>query len=878
MGNDPQKFNSRMANVKPTPPKWADRFLEWYCKPELLEAIQGDMWERFESYVEERGSQKARMWYILQVVLFINPYTLHMKHLLPSSSFNPALLQSYFKTGYRNALKNPSSTLINLLGLALATGCILVVFVFLDTFFSNDSFHENLKEIYVVERVLQRDSERVLDGLSPEPLGPTLKGTFSQISRQSRFTSRNATIKIGKEVFSEWVSFADTSFTRMFSFPVKWGKDLHFSQPTDVIISEEVSKKYFGDMDPVGKQLEVIFQVGKEEKSLGFFVRAVLEKRPPNASFGFNLLFPYPVQLLLDKTGFEDWQSKVHATFLQIPQKGQVSVIESQLDPFLSLENEASTGWPIQSYHIHPLQHISLHSNGVENSFFVNAHVIGVIMIISIALIILLQVCFTYVNSNIALLSSRLQEISFRKLLGVKRRQIAFQFLFENLTICILGMGMGTFLAKRYFIPWFSSWSTTDLSGYSFISFNLIVFGILLLGILVLGGAGYPAFFISRLHPRAISQGILKVRSNTLLKKSLLGAQFAFTFLALFATIALFQHSREIKQKSWGYDPVNKMVLRIPNGEKYQALAQKFSSFPEVESVSGSVQQIGKYVNEVTVHVDGVERNVQEMKVGSDYLQKMGISVLEGKFPPAQEGIEISSYILVNEEFADSKEVIGSTVKMEGSTHVVSGVLQNFRHKPFDSPIRPMVFKLGKQQDYKYLTLFLSEAPSSEFMEKLKQAWYEILPFQSFEFFFQDEIFQNYFRAFDQINDLLSATTGISILISLMSLLGILMLSLSQKMKEISIRKVLGAGNWDIGKLLNREFLWPQVLAFLIGAPLAFFVVKGILSAASPEFSSPNISPFLFALLGIWGISFFSIYVNLIRLRQVDPVKFLRSE
>ena len=867
-----------MAKLTPIPPKWADQFLEWYCKPELLEAIQGDMWERFEAYAEERGVQRAKLWYVLQVCLFINIYTLNMKHLLPLQSFNLALLQSYFKTGYRNALRNPWSTSINLIGLALATGCIFVVFVFVDTFFSNDTFHENLEEIYVVERVLQRESEAVMDGLSPEPLGPAILGAFPQISDQSRYTSRNAIVKMGDEVFSEWVSFADTGFTRLFSFPVKWGNSDHFVQPNDVIISEAVSQKYFGDANPVGKELEVIFQIEQEEKSLSFFVRAVLEKHPSNASFGFNLLFPYHAQLLLGKSDFEDWQSKVHATFLQIPDKDQISTIEDQLDSFLALENEKNTGWPTHSYHFHPLKEISLHSNGVENSFFVNAHIIGIIMIVSIALIILLQVCFTYVNSNIALLSGRMQEISFRKVLGGKRKQIAFQFLFENLAICILGTGIGILLARLYFIPWFSTWSTTDLSGYSFSNPFLLSFGILLIGVLVLGGAGYPAVIISKLNPKAISRGNFKLKRNSFLKKSLLGVQFSFTFLALFATFALFQHSKEIKQKNWGYEPTNKLVLRLPNGSTYETLAQSFSSLPGVESVSGSIHQIGKHVREVTVQIEGEERNVQEMQVGSDYLQKMGVSMLKGNFPQAQEGKETSSHIWINEEFSDSQDLMGSSIKMEGATYIVSGIVKNFRQRPFDSPIRPMVFKLGPEQNFQYMTLFLVDAATPELMKKLREAWYEILPFSSFEYFFQDEVFHNYFRAFDQINDLLAATTGISILISLMSLLGILMLSLSQKMKEISIRKVLGAGNWDIGKLLNKEFMWPQVISFLIGAPMAFMLVKGILSAASPEFNSPNFSPFLYALVGILGISFFSIYVNLIRLRQIDPVEFLRSE
>ena len=867
-----------MKSPHPTPPKWADRFLEWYCKPELLEPIQGDMYERFDNYAKTKGLRRARQWYIVQVFLFINLYTLNMKHLLPQASPNPALWLSYVKTGYRNALKNRWTSLINVTGLTLATGCMIVVFVFLFTFFSNDDFHENLDEIYVVERVLEQENGTVLDGLSPMALGPALKENFAQIHNQSRFTSRGATVKIGDEIFAEWVSFADSTFPQIFSFPVKWGNFSSFSQPTTVVLSEEASRKYFGEANPIGQELTVIFDEEEKEMALQFEVKAVIKKLPANASFGFDLLFPYASQSLLVQPKREDWKHTVHATFLQIKDPHHVPVLESQLDELIAQENKGNTGWRTLSYHFHPLSQISIHSSSVNNSFFVNAHLMGIILIVAIALIILLQVCFNFINSTLALLSNRIQEISYRKVLGVRRKQIAFQFLVENLSICLLGMGIGTLLAKSYFIPWFSTMSTTDLTGFSFTHPYLLLFGFTLLLILVLGGTGYPALFISKLSPKAIAQQRTKLRGRSALKKSLLGVQFAFTFLALFATFTLFIHSKHMKSESWGYNPEDKLVIRIPNGRYYPALAQAFSSLPEVKSVSGSVQQIGAYAENLTVHYGGGERKLQQLRVGPAYLQSMGISLSSGKFPFSSSQTERSPRIWVNEKFAGGQNVVGTQVRIEGVPHLISGVLGDFRQEPFDTEIKPMIFRVGKEMDFRYMTLLLHPDVSTELITKVKKAWLGVLPLKSFTYFFQDEVFQNYFLAFEQINQLLSATAGISIIISLTSLLGLLMLSLSQKMKEISIRRVLGAGNWEIGKLLNREFLWPQLVAFLVSAPLGFFLVKGILTTASPEFASPSMSPYFYSILGMLGISLFALYVNLLKLRKSDPVKFLRSE
>ena len=303
------------------PPRLADRFFEWYCNDDLQEEIQGDLYERFHEKVKNSGARWAKCCYWLNVFLFINKYTLRRNNRYAVQGTNHLdMFQNYFKTGFRNIRKNGLSTFINATGMAMAIGCCLVVFTFVDWSFSTDSFHSNRDEIYVVERWVDLDGDISLWGNSPEPLGPALQAEFPQIKEAVRLKHESGIMQKDSKVFSEGVTFVDDAFFDLFDFPIKYGNAAHFNAPDGIVLTDYTANRYFGETDPTGETVSIRFKVGDNEVTEQFTVKGVMEKRPFEASFHFNSLVPYHRLSLFGKD-FKDWGEHTNITFLHVPDK-----------------------------------------------------------------------------------------------------------------------------------------------------------------------------------------------------------------------------------------------------------------------------------------------------------------------------------------------------------------------------------------------------------------------------------------------------------------------------------------------------------------------------------------------------------------------------
>lgn len=872
-----------MVENHPDPPRWADRFLEWYCNSELVEEIQGDLYERFLEYAQDKGLKKARRWYVINVFLFINRYTLR-RHRSTYSRLNSLdMFKNYLKIGWRNVRKHKWPSLINVLGLALAIGCCMVVYTFIFWTFNTDDFHENRDEIYIIERVLQGDSEQQLSGNSPEPLGPVMVKDLPQVKAMSRLTFSRGIFQYEDQVFSESINFVDPAFVDIFSFPLKWGKEEDFGGTDAIFLTELVSTKFFGDANPLGKQVSVRFNNGGEEVESTFQVKGVFAKLPATRTFSFNILVPFQHQLALGRSDFLDWQRPADATFVQLEPTANPEQIGQALNPYLTQYNEGNKGWELSQLNLQPLANISRHAYLWSDSFFHQSHAVAIIMLVVIAVALLLLVCFNYVNTAIATASSRLREISVRKVMGSRRRQIISQFLVENLLICLLGLIAGILLAEALFLPWFK-----QLAGG--LEFHLqyfrdyrhwLFFGGLLL-LLVGGGGGYPAYYISRFPPVEILKDKLRIGNKNRFRKTLLGIQLALTFIAIFSAVAFINHTNKLKAVDWGYDPEAKIVVRLEEGMPFDRLENELAGLDEIKEISGSIQQIGRGSNGITIKVEGEDVPVEEMIVGPDYLQKMGLRLLDGRFSDPDLDTDISQSVMVNAAFRKHfgwDAAVGNTIQVQDQPYTVIGELEDFRFEDFFRAIQPMIIRVGSKSDYRYLTATLaSTTQTQESAKAMESVWKEIYPDRPFNFFFQTNVMDGYFQGFEQMIKILSAVAFLTIFISTIGLFGLAMLILARKMKEISIRKVLGANIWNVSRLVNKEFFWSVVLACLIGGPLGFLAIRAILTQISPEMPNPGMLPMIVAVVGLLFIALIAVAGHIYNAYAKNPIVYLRDE
>lgn len=866
----------------PEPPKWAVRFFEWYCNPELLEEIQGDMYEQFYEKLESGNPRRARWWYSLNVILFINRYTLSGQRHFFTRIISPDMFRNYLKIGFRNIVKNKLSSFINAFGLALAVGCCLVVYTFVNWFTHRDVFHENRQSIYVVERMVNEDGHRTLWGNTPEPLGPALKNDLSMVHDQSRFTHSGGIFKYKDRVFNEWLTFVDNSFYDIFDFPVKWGNPKQFVNSDAIVLSERASERYFGNENPIGQEVSIRFNVNGQEKTEKFTVQGVMDAFPESTSIEFNMLIPYERQKGLFVQDFSDWERHANATFLLISNPEAIQSLQGQMEGYLQQYNSRQEGWPTESLHFEPLTNMLHHAIDVNHSTFNTAHIAGLIMLLIIVGALLSLACFNYMNIAVASANTRLKEIGIRKVMGGKRRQIIVQFLSENLVLCTLSVFIGLILAQYFFLPWFNG-----ISDFSFeLSLNiannpslwLFIAGLIVLT--ALGGAGYPSFYISSFKPVTVLQNKLKFGGKNQFRKILLGLQFILSFLAIFCAIAFLAVGNEARQKPWGYDQEGIINVRLNNNENFTALKNELIKNPNITSVAGAIHNLSVRSTQLKAIADGKIHQVGGLTIGKQYVETMGLEILRGRSFSENNPTDYEQAILVNEKFCQRlgwENPLGKKIEIDSQAFLVIGEVKNFYQEAFDNELRPFVMRLAPDSTLSTMVIRTPTDQMTQTAKDIAATWKGFYPDIPFDHYFQDTVFDNYFMAFTQIGDVLTATAFLTIIISAIGLFGLALLLLSKKMKELSIRKVLGANLLELSYQINKDFLFTIIGAVLIGMPLGYFMLKAILNLLYPE-ANMGILPFILAIGCLLVMTLLSVARHIYMVAVSNPARHLRDE
>ncbi|HMF71627.1 MAG TPA: ABC transporter permease [Flavitalea sp.] len=790
------------------------------------------------------------------------------------------MIKNYFKVGFRNLIKNKLSSSINILGLGLAVGCCLVVFEFLDWSMHMDNFHSKVKNLFVVERVSEENGNQQYWGNTPSPMGPMLQNDFPQIKNIARVNFEGIIIKQGDNVFRENVSFVDDSFYEMFDFPIKWGSKQHFIDQDGIVLTHELSEKIFGQENSIGKTLNIRFSNNGHEIIESFTVKGVLDKRPTETSFYFSALIPFRKMssLGLNKTG--DWSQSSDITFVEADNQAALSTIESQYKKYLKLYNDANQNNKISSFHFQPLKGMKFHAYLVNNQRFSATRPIGLIMIIVIAISILLLVYFNYMNIAIAAASGRLKEIGIRKVMGSARKQIIFQFILENLILCTIAVLIGLLVAKFIFLPWFNQFANIGLGQKLFSNYRTWVALLVLIIVSALSGSAYPSLYISAFNPINIMKGNNRMGSNNRFRKALLGFQFFLTFLTISTSVAFIQERKNSRARSWGYDPLNNVVVKLDQPSNFNQLKAGLKNNNRVKSVSGSVQSLGNYSKQLIVKAEGKELTTQSLNVLPGFASQLGITITKGRDLSEEFGTDQTASILVNQAFLKQMQWssgVGKTIEYENHKYSIIGEINDFHYENFESHVAPIIILGCKPEEVKFAYIKTTTSLLSTAHSQIENVWKKMNPSQPFEYYYQEAVFDGYFNGFTQISQILSSTSLIMVIISITGIFGLALLILGKKMKEISVRKVLGAGIGSISFLINKEFLFAIGFATLFGFPISYWITSTILNQISPE-SKVSFSPVILAFLALIIMTLISVSWHIFKAHTANPTKYLKNQ
>jgi ABC-type antimicrobial peptide transport system permease subunit len=840
------------AKLNIEPPQWADRFLQWYCREDLIEGIQGDAYELFYRRAAGNSPFKAKRLFIWDVLRFFRPTNIRKTQ----NYNNTAMIRNYFKLGFRSLLKNKLPSAINIVGLSISIGIAITTFMFVDYYLNIDSFHKNLNEIYYVQSDIKLSTGTQRYGTTPAPLRDVLDSEEPTIENVARIIDKNGIIRYQDQVYYDRFRFADPQFLEMFTFPLAYGsKEIAFDK-SKVILSKNAAERFFGEEIAIGKMVSIIIDSERREYEVG----GVAEKFPESASFSFGVLIPFENQTGWVDADYTNWSQIVYGTFVQLKKGASTEGLSKTIDTTVPTQNNANPERPIIKYHLEPMATASRNGYAVSNNILFGNHPAGVFGGFFIAALLLALTCINYTNIAVSSATGRLKEIALRKVIGGNR--------------LIVGIALTEFI----FLPGINS--SVPVTFPFVLAPRFWVFILLLLIVTSIASGAYPALYISKFQPVEIFRGKEKF-GKSVFSKVMLTIQFAIA-LNLIISAFIFRQTEEYqKNMDWGYNEEQKIVLPVEDHEQYRQLADAMALNPDVNQISGGKNHIGRSNQRSTIIFNEEQYEVRLMETSPDYLSFMGVNLLAGSFFKAEKESDYLESVIINETFMETlgwDNWEGKVISIDSNKYHVIGMVQDFHFHSFYTKIYPAIFKPVKEEQLRFLVAAINTGRVAATEEYARKAWKENLPDLPYAGFYQDTVFDNFFNETKANAGVMKFLGGIAIILSCMGLYGLVTFNISKRMKEFSLRKIMGAGSWNIFKQVNRGFIIILVLAILLAAPLTYVMMSSLISSIYEYYEPININSFGLAFIILLVTVFLTISAQILKVFKSNPIDALRDE
>jgi len=823
------------------------------------------------------------------------------------------MISNYLKIAWRIIIRQKLFSLINILGLAIGMAACLLIVQYVSFELSYDNFHTNAVNIYRIKH--QNYSQGNLIENMPKTysaVGPALKASFPEVQDFTRISKSAALVSTqqtdgGLIAFNEdKLYFADASFLRMFSFPMAEGTQTALNNPNTVVITQSTAKKYFPNQDAIGKTIRVQQQVsGTDIKAM---VTGVCKDVPANSHLQFDFLLSSDA-----KAG--DWVYPDSYTYISLSPKTDAKTFDAKLPAFIkkyaaqggsntSSFTQGKTNINNITLSLQPLRDIHLYSSlSQEISNGGNGSLVWYMVLIAVLILVIAYI--NYVNLSTAKVIERAKEVGIRKVLGSQRSQLIKQFLFESLLLNVMSVAVAVFMVLLA-MPWFSK-----LCGVA-ITFTLWKDPLYTLGFAVLLAAGillsatYPALILSDYKPVQILKS--KFTANTQgisLRKALVVFQFAVTIAFMMGTLVVYQQVDFMKSANMGMDIKQTLVVTAPQNirstdAENAAYMQKDSVFqteimrnPQVKSITSSTSIPGMnidYIMAYTSHAQSVEKTLRlpVLEIGSRYLDQFKVKVVAGERFPANPWQRKNTPLLVNEAavtslgFKNPQDAIGKILENKnGRGRVfqseIIGVVQNFHQTSLKDDYTPIIFRANDPNSTTQYELKVNTANMAQTIAQVQKTFKSIYPDSAFEYFFLDEFFDQQYKVEQHFGQVFSVFSGFAIFVAALGLFGLTLITVSQRVKEIGIRKVLGASVSNILLLISKDFIGLILIANAVALPLAYWGCHNWLQGYKFRISF-NAWFFITPMVMVILIAAITVSYQSIKAALANPMKSLRSE
>lgn len=811
------------------------------------------------------------------------------------------MLRNFLKTAIRNLLKYKVYAGINFIGLTAGISLALLIITYVRHETSYDKFHEKSDRLY-------RLAYTVPNGLnlatSPPPIAPSMKEFFPEVEDAARMYDRNVTISVPGEdrVFEEThVFFADSALMNMFTFEYVQGSSRKpLVEPFTVIITEEMAKKYFGDRNPIGESL--MFS-GRHL----FKITAVVKEFPENSHLRFNMLVPYhnmfdmeaePGATVLKNNLAVNFIISHSYTYVLLKPGASAKAVDNNMEAFL--KKYANPQFLIgQVFTLMPVEDIHLKSELLAEPTPTNT-TSNLIIFVAVGFLTLVIACINYVNLSTAQSFSRLKEIGVRKILGSQKTQLIFQFISESFVFC-LGAMILSFAVFYYALPFMNQLLNKQLTFAEAVDGPLIAGALGLLLLVTALAGGYPAYFVTQFESVNVLKGSgINQRGGSFLRNALVVFQLTIACMLLSGALLIVKQLRFLEDRPLGFQ--KEMVVNIPlfsnnlNGifrqndstfrSKLEYLRNTIETRNGVKStaLSSNAPGLGSVYRGTIPEGFTAEDHlfIANLAVDFDFLETYGMELVAGRTFDKSFGTDPAQAFIVNESavrefnWETPEKALGKTINLEGKEGKVIGVVKDFNFSSLTTPISALLMDIEPNQ-YSTLSVRFENTDIRSSIPEIETIWNETFPEKAFEYTFLDEQLASQYDNFQNFGAIVQVFTLIAILISCLGVYGLVLFVVQRKVKEIGVRKVLGAREIHILRLICVDFLWLTVAGFVIAIPLSYYFLSNWLKNFTYRTSIDPIS-YLISLAIVLVVVGLTIGYKALRASLANPVESLRSE
>ena len=822
------------------------------------------------------------------------------------------MLKNYFKIAWRNIRKYRVNSLINILGLAIGLTCVILIGLYIQDELSYDRFFKDSNRIYRVNIDGKMGDNSFYAGYTPPPAGAALVENFPEVESYTRIYRPNADVvgantKEGKVVFNETNIYAvDANFFELLSYPLAQGDPVScLASANSVVVTPQIAKKYFGDTDPMGQTLFY----GSEKQPLK--VTGVLEDMTSlPATVKFDMLMP--VENFADVTYFNwSWVWLNMATYVKLTDQAAkdpnvLAKLDSKFPEMVRTQAAGAfdrIGQPYDEFvkngnhwniHLQPLTDIHLRSGDIESGISNQGNIQDLYILGLIAFFIILLACVNFTNLATAQASKRNKEIGIRKVLGSPRSQLIKMFLAEALLYTLIALLIALFLVFLL-LPIFNSFSGKTIQFSEFFHNGIWMF---ILGLAILTGffAGiYPAFYLTSFKPVAILKGSVSGAKNSFLRNGLVVFQFTIAIVMVISTLVVFIQLRYVQQRDLGYDKENILVISNTGilSESEKSFKQELAALSDVKNATSSTSIFTNgafgdfYVPQTNEKDQPVAKDIvlSSYLVDANFIPTLNLHVVNGR--GFDENFNDSLSVVLNETAVKQigwKNPIGQKIQYPGGNmeyYTVVGVLKDFNIESLHKGIQPFALFSKESKSYdigtSFITLKYNSTDTKRLIATIENKWKTYTQEAPFTYSFLDENLNAAYLSDQRLAKLYGIFSALSIFIACLGLFGLVAFTSQQRIKEIGIRKVLGASVGEIVKLLSKDFLRLVVLSVIVASPIAWLAMDSWLQEFAYRIEIPWWI-YMVAGTSALAIAIITMSFQAIKAAIANPVKSLRTE